>query len=212
MSEHHGSHPEPDADEELFVDFANTLSFDDGIGREHLPDGPALARWLIEHDLVMRAPSVTVAHGALPGFRALRELIHEVTEQVTVAGAPSTAQVRAINRVLRDGLHHHELRPASRGGFTVAQVGDEVAQARAAIAGSLAHYLADHDLRRVRICANDGCRWRFVDRSPTGRRRWCDMSTCGNRAKVARHRARQRESAGEPGGSAVRRRSDARPS
>ncbi|HEX9739118.1 MAG TPA: CGNR zinc finger domain-containing protein, partial [Candidatus Limnocylindria bacterium] len=31
------------------------------------------------------------------------------------------------------------------------------------------------------------------DRSPTGRRRWCDMRTCGNQAKAARHRARVRE-------------------
>jgi predicted RNA-binding Zn ribbon-like protein len=32
----------------------------------------------------------------------------------------------------------------------------------------------------------------FYDESPTGRRRWCDMSTCGNRAKAARHRARRK--------------------
>ena len=33
------------------------------------------------------------------------------------------------------------------------------------------------------------CRWIFYDTSRTGRRRWCDMATCGNRAKQARHRA-----------------------
>jgi predicted RNA-binding Zn ribbon-like protein len=78
--------------------------------------------------------------------------------------------------------------------FCVGQVGDDLAQARASIAGSLAHYLADHDRHRLRVCADDGCRWLFVDRSPAGRRRWCDMRTCGNRAKVARHRARARGS------------------
>jgi predicted RNA-binding Zn ribbon-like protein len=198
MTEHHDAHPEPARDEELFVEFANTLSFDDGIAREHLPDGPALAGWVAERGLASRAPSSAEAARALPSFRALRQLIHDVTERVSVAGTPSSAQVRAINRVLRDGLHYHQLRPAGRGGFTVTQVGNQVDQARAAIAGSLAHYLADHDLRRVRVCANDGCRWRFIDRSPTGRRRWCDMSTCGNRAKVARHRARQRTGAHAP--------------
>jgi len=34
----------------------------------------------------------------------------------------------------------------------------------------------------------------FYDISRTGRRRWCDMATCGNRAKAARHRARARAS------------------
>jgi predicted RNA-binding Zn ribbon-like protein len=74
-------------------------------------------------------------------------------------------------------------------------VGDQLDQARSAVAGSLAHYLAEHDRRRLRVCADDTCRWLFVDRSPAGRRRWCDMSTCGNRAKVARHRARARAAA-----------------
>ena len=45
---------------------------------------------------------------------------------------------------------------------------------------------------RLRVCANPSCRWVFYDSSRTGRRRWCDMSTCGNRAKAARHRARKR--------------------
>jgi predicted RNA-binding Zn ribbon-like protein len=30
----------------------------------------------------------------------------------------------------------------------------------------------------------------FFDGTKNGRRRWCDMGTCGNRAKAARHRAR----------------------
>ncbi|MBA2700601.1 MAG: CGNR zinc finger domain-containing protein, partial [Chloroflexi bacterium] len=45
---------------------------------------------------------------------------------------------------------------------------------------------------RIRICDNDRCRWVFYDTSRTGRRRWCDMATCGNRAKAARHRARSK--------------------
>jgi predicted RNA-binding Zn ribbon-like protein len=28
----------------------------------------------------------------------------------------------------------------------------------------------------------------FYDNTKNGRRRWCDMATCGNRAKAARHR------------------------
>ncbi|MEO8274522.1 MAG: CGNR zinc finger domain-containing protein, partial [Chloroflexota bacterium] len=49
-----------------------------------------------------------------------------------------------------------------------------------------------------RVCANDRCRWAFFDSSPTGRRRWCDMRSCGNQAKAARHRARLRGIDPEP--------------
>ena len=34
----------------------------------------------------------------------------------------------------------------------------------------------------------------FYDGSRSGRRRWCDMTTCGNRAKAARHRAKAKTS------------------
>ncbi|TFV59381.1 hypothetical protein E4P42_08140 [Mycobacterium sp. PS03-16] len=39
---------------------------------------------------------------------------------------------------------------------------------------------------RVRACGR--CGWLFLDSSRGGRRRWCSMSTCGNREKVTRHR------------------------
>jgi predicted RNA-binding Zn ribbon-like protein len=50
--------------------------------------------------------------------------------------------------------------------------------------------LASTDLRAVRSCPGHGCGWLFLD--PRGRRRWCTMAVCGNRAKARRHAARQR--------------------
>jgi predicted RNA-binding Zn ribbon-like protein len=39
---------------------------------------------------------------------------------------------------------------------------------------------------RIRSCGR--CGWLFLDSSRGGRRRWCSMSTCGNREKASRHR------------------------
>ena len=39
----------------------------------------------------------------------------------------------------------------------------------------------------IRQCANDECLWLFVDASKNATRRWCDMASCGNRAKARRH-------------------------
>ena len=44
------------------------------------------------------------------------------------------------------------------------------------------------ELERVRRCADPRCGRVFQDETKNGRRRWCDMATCGNRAKAARHR------------------------
>jgi len=54
--------------------------------------------------------------------------------------------------------------------------------------------LADSpDLALVRWCADPFCTRPFVDRSRGHRRRWCGMRGCGDRAKAAAYRRRQRE-------------------
>jgi predicted RNA-binding Zn ribbon-like protein len=50
------------------------------------------------------------------------------------------------------------------------------------------------ELAMVQECPGEDCGYLFRDTSH-GRRRWCSMRSCGNRAKVQRFRDRQRESA-----------------
>jgi predicted RNA-binding Zn ribbon-like protein len=47
-------------------------------------------------------------------------------------------------------------------------------------------------LARVRVCEGANCTWLFLDPTKNGSRRWCEMKSCGNRAKASRHRARAR--------------------
>jgi predicted RNA-binding Zn ribbon-like protein len=63
----------------------------------------------------------------------------------------------------------------------------------AAVAWSAGQLLTSPDLARVRVCPGDGCGWLFLDRR--GRRRWCTMATCGNRAKARRFAERERSAA-----------------
>ncbi|MDQ4131636.1 MAG: CGNR zinc finger domain-containing protein [Actinomycetota bacterium] len=46
---------------------------------------------------------------------------------------------------------------------------------------------------RIRRCSGTNCTLVFVDTSRPGRRRWCSMERCGNRAKVNTFRQRQRK-------------------
>jgi predicted RNA-binding Zn ribbon-like protein len=57
---------------------------------------------------------------------------------------------------------------------------------------SAADLVTSTDISRVRECGAPDCNWLFLDRSRGGRRRWCDMSTCGNRAKARRYYERHR--------------------
>ncbi len=47
---------------------------------------------------------------------------------------------------------------------------------------------------RLKRCEGSRCSLLFVDTSRSGLRRWCSMERCGNRAKVAAHRRRRKES------------------
>lgn len=60
-----------------------------------------------------------------------------------------------------------------------------------AAASALADLLTHGDPARVRACPGLDCGWLFLDTS--GRRRWCQMAVCGNRAKQAAYAERLRK-------------------
>jgi len=197
--------PEPPSSD-LWVRFVNTETFTRGRPTDHIAESDALVAWLRSCRLLSeRGASAERAHlrddpaeaaRRLERYRHLRDLIRAMTTELTSSGELSRSRVRELNHVLRQGLHYHQLEMSPDGNqYGLARVGDRLDQARAAVAGTFAEFLAGPDLRRLRICANDGCREIFIDRSPTGRRRWCTMRTCGNRAKAARHRDRYRGTA-----------------
>jgi predicted RNA-binding Zn ribbon-like protein len=60
------------------------------------------------------------------------------------------------------------------------------------LGGSFAAVLRSATPPRLKLCANAGCGRAFYDSSRNRSRRWCDSRSCGNRARVRRHRARAR--------------------
>jgi predicted RNA-binding Zn ribbon-like protein len=204
--------PEPAQPDDLFVRFVNTLEHSRGEPVEHLPDVDRLLGWLHAEGLISgRARAAEAgrlhrdaeeAQRRLQRFQRLRDVLRAAAIDLVERGDLRPGHLGELNHILRHGLHYHQLRhDGGETRFMVSQVGDRLDQARATIAGSFAHYLADEGPHRLRICDNAGCRYLFIDRSPAGRRRWCDMRTCGNQAKVARHRARARvATSDEPAG------------
>ena len=91
--------------------------------------------------------------------------------------------VRRIGHDARDGSFSRAFLPA----------GDAFAALVIPVVESAADALITGEFKRVRRCAAEPpCPRVFLDASRSGRRRWCDMRTCGNRAKAARHRTRKR--------------------
>ena len=66
------------------------------------------------------------------------------------------------------------------------------------VARSAAELLTSPNLTFVRECASYDCGWLFMDTTKNRSRRWCNMSTCGNRAKGRRHYERRKAAGGGP--------------
>ena len=63
------------------------------------------------------------------------------------------------------------------------------------IAHSAARLLVEDCLCYIKECGDETCEWVFLDCSKSHRRRWCDMKSCGNRAKARRHYQKKCETA-----------------
>ena len=58
---------------------------------------------------------------------------------------------------------------------------------------SAAELLTSKERHLIRECGSQTCTWLFLDQSKNQTRRWCDMKTCGNRAKWRRYYDRHKK-------------------
>lgn len=172
------------------------------VPHDHLDSPETALNWLVDHDLLHSEARThllaqyggAAAMGAemLARLRRVRQAMRGVLEASASGKPPQASDLEEMNRALR--THYiYELVPAPDGlSLDHRHQGDPVDGAMARLAESIARELIQGDTSRLRVCENAQCRWVFKDTSRTGKRKWCSMRSCGNRAKVARHRARQR--------------------
>jgi len=185
------------------LDFVNTLEYSKGLPHDDLTDAVVAVSWLQQHALLHRETAAglvaEVAADPEASTRLLlrvqktRSALRELLDAAVERRPPSESALREVNRALRAN-YIYELVPADDGvSLDHRHEGDPISGALARISEAIARELTQDDKERLRVCANDECRWVFRDNSPAGRRKWCDMSSCGNRAKAARHRERQKQ-------------------
>jgi predicted RNA-binding Zn ribbon-like protein len=191
-----------DVDLEDTIDFLNTDDTDNGFPAEKLPTLDSALSWFVNRGVIhtegadrvrtQAAAKATLMESELARVHAVRSALREVAIAITERRAPKAGALDSINRALH-ARQVIELVPAPDGvNVDHRHVGDPIDDALARLADPLVSELTAGHPERIKICASDTCEWLFYDASHTSRRRWCDMATCGNRAKAARHRARER--------------------
>ena len=101
---------------------------------------------------------------------------------------PAATDIEALNDLLAASPARTTLR-RERNGFSwdVDMRGSTALGQLAPVLWSAGDLLTGGKLDKVRRCANPECGWLFFDDSRAGKRRWCSMQACGNRAKARRH-------------------------
>lgn len=154
---------------------------------ERLRDCEDLAAWFVETGLMTGCPIVDPYD--LAQTRILREAIYTLVTSLMNNRRPDPAAISQINRF---AAHRPMTLALSGSGKDLEKKLDHsVAQALSTIARSAIALVVSPSLERVRQCAGPTCSMLFLDHSRPGKRRWCSMNRCGNKAKKRNMKARK---------------------
>ena len=190
---------------DLCLDFANTRYWrGSDPATETLSDAHGLARWCGEHGLLGDAAAAATIRwwnqhplAAAAAFQEaidLREAIYRTLHALSEQRAPASEDFAHLERAMAQAPARTVV--ASEGaGFgwpIVRHLPPAATELLAPVLWSTADLLVGPRRARLRHCANPLCLWLFVDESKGGKRRWCSMAACGNRAKARRHYLRHK--------------------
>lgn len=195
------------------IDFVNTVDWtSEGLKNDRLTDYARLTEWAKGAEVVSKEMAQALrdiaeerpreAETTFDGVRHTRWILQRVFSGLG-SDTPDEQALVDFNGLLGDSLRRLEIQvegtPENLPLWTWRGLGEDLASPLWLVVWSAAQLLTSEEASRVRVCDGPDCGWMFVDRSRNGLRRWCDMATCGTRAKSRRRARRNRASA--PAGS-----------
>jgi predicted RNA-binding Zn ribbon-like protein len=192
------------------LDFLNSIATPVDEPVDWIADGEGLLSWLDRAQLV---PAEVLAHmrsRTAPAeldeiaakARGLREWFRSFVQKRKgrPLAAKDLSELEALNGVLqRDEQHGAIVEDGSAPSglaFTMQRRYSTRESLLMPIVETLAKLVCEQDFTYVKACEGPKCTLLFADHTRGHARRWCSMAICGNRAKVAAHRARLREGKG----------------
>jgi predicted RNA-binding Zn ribbon-like protein len=188
------------------IDFLNSIATPVDEPVDWIDDGRGLVSWLRQANLVPGEQLAELVEHAMPGeldrvadqARDLREWFRAFVKSHmgSPLGGNALAELSPLTRLLeRDEAYqrltlrddgHLSLEPARRWRSPESLL--------IPIGEALARVVTGENFAHVKACEGRRCTLMFADHTRARARRWCSMEVCGNRAKVAAHRNRKRQS------------------
>lgn len=173
------AHSRPLEGEPIALDLVNTQWNERGSRMDLLEMEGGVTQWISEHDLPIPRDLAAVRVALCEARTALRCCLE-------TDDADASAR-QALNAILRYGRVVPMLE--EKGPGEALEV-DEASYPAWIAARNYLELRARWSRKRIRACAHPDCILYFLDSTRSGTRRWCDMQTCGNRAKAKRHHDR----------------------
>lgn len=190
MTDNANTNPEFIADHPA-LDLLNTVAVSHGVPTDSWQSDADVLQWLERAGFV---PDGLAGRDPVPRLlevaRGFRELFRKLVDE---RKAGQRLNLAALNGYLAQSSRHLELIEDADGALSL-QARYDAGSAKKLIAPvveSAAELLADGDFSLIKHCENPECILIFLDKTKSHRRRWCRMSVCGNRHKVASFRQRQ---------------------
>jgi predicted RNA-binding Zn ribbon-like protein len=187
----------------LAMDFLNTSLVQNNATVELIGDAQAFVEWLVAAGLVKKAEAVKFQQRF--GAEELDAIAAEARKIRAWAGAwlsrwrvnpdvDYAPELRRLNKLMAAASCFHEITSAQDGVVLVERNRFESpVELLALIAQQIAQLIASEQSELVKRCAGPTCVLWFLDRTKAHRRLFCSTALCGNRAKVAAFRERQRD-------------------
>jgi predicted RNA-binding Zn ribbon-like protein len=191
----------------LGLDFLNTLATPVDEQVDWIDDGDGLLAWLEEARVVPAEVLKALNGHALPGdfdgvaarARSLREWFRGFVRARSgrKLGARDLRDLEPLNHLLERDERFDQILAEAEGvasalRLTTRRRWRSPESLLLPIAAEIARFVCSEELQYVKACEGSTCTLLFVDRTRGRARRWCSMAICGNRAKQAAHRDRQK--------------------
>jgi predicted RNA-binding Zn ribbon-like protein len=125
----------------------------------------------------------------VPALKALRQVLRDIAEQLSAGGVPMRHAIAQLNAAMSVPVRQRLVQHQNGCRTELEPLRNDWKSILSQIAASAAESIAAGSAARIKICANQDCRWAFHDPTKAGTKRWCNDRTCGNRARVRRARA-----------------------
>ncbi len=190
------------------LDFLNSIATPVDVPVDWIGDGEGLLAWLEQAGMMPPEAIASIRARATPAeldevaakARSLREWFRGYVQKRKgrALAAKDARELEPLNQLLARDEQHGEIvanahDEAMAFSFRLQRRWPSAESLLMPIAEALARVVCEEDFTHVKACEGPACTLLFADHTRGHARRWCSMAVCGNRAKVAAHRARQKE-------------------